>query len=262
MIKYVRSSIPSLFTLMNLFSGFVSIKTSLVDQDFVTAGWFIVLGGIFDMMDGMMARLTKSSSEFGVELDSLADVVTFGVAPSALVYRLFFYQFPGYGILIAALPALLGAVRLARFNVQLVGFDKDYFRGLPIPSAAILIISYVIYHHLELPAADRLSDTWMFIVVIGAALMMVSTVKYDTIPKPSKRGIMQHPVKFGVFLAGIILVVATRGSAIFPLFVIFVLFGIVRSTVERTSRFLKEHRAAALMDEDLLEREEESTFGM
>jgi CDP-diacylglycerol--serine O-phosphatidyltransferase len=262
MIKYVRSSIPSLFTLMNLFSGFVSIKTSMIDQDFVAAGWFIGLGGIFDMMDGMMARLTKSSSEFGIELDSLADVVTFGVAPSALVYRLFFYQFPGYGLLLAALPALLGAVRLARFNVQLVGFDKDYFRGLPIPSAAILIISYVIYHHLTLPAAERLTDNWMFIVVIGAALMMVSTVKYDTIPKLSRRGIAAHPFKFGAFLAGIILVIATRGSAMFPVFVIFVLFGIVRSFVDRATRFLRERRASALLDEDLLEQEEESTFGM
>ena len=92
--------------------------------------------------------------------------------------------------------------------------------------------------------------------------MMVSTVKYDTIPKPSKRGIMQHPFKFSAFLAGVILVLATRGSAIFPVFVIFVLFGIVRSVEERASRFLKERRAAALLDEDLLEQEEESTFGM
>jgi CDP-diacylglycerol--serine O-phosphatidyltransferase len=146
--------------------------------------------------------------------------------------------------------------------VQLVGFDKDYFRGLPIPSAAILIISYVIYHHLELPAAEQLTDAWMFVVVIGAALMMVSTVKYDTIPKLSRRAIMAHPIKFGAFLAGVILVLATRGSAIFPAFVVFVLFGIVRSTVVRITRFLTERRAAALLDEDILEQEEESTFGM
>jgi CDP-diacylglycerol--serine O-phosphatidyltransferase len=88
MTKQVRSIIPSLFTMMNLFSGFVSIKVSMMDHDYVAAGWFIVLGGIFDMFDGLMARLTKSSSEFGVELDSLADVVTFGVGTSALVYSL------------------------------------------------------------------------------------------------------------------------------------------------------------------------------
>src|SRR5881394_3084820 len=106
----VRSVIPSLFTIMNLFSGFIAIKTAMVDNDFEAAGWFIVLGAFFDMMDGLMARLTHSSSEFGVELDSLADVVTFGVAPSAIVYKLFFYQYEGTGLLIAALPAMCGAL--------------------------------------------------------------------------------------------------------------------------------------------------------
>jgi CDP-diacylglycerol--serine O-phosphatidyltransferase len=262
MRKQVRSIIPSLFTIMNLFSGFVAIKTAMIDNNFVAAGWFVVLGGIFDMLDGMMARLTKSSSEFGVELDSLADVVTFGVAPSAIVYKLFFYQFPGPGLLLAAFPVICGAVRLARFNVQLVGFDKDYFRGLPIPSSAILIISYVIYHHLALPVAEQLSDPWMYAVVIGASLMNVSTVKYDTIPKPSKQQVMAHPFKFGIYIAGIILVLITRGSAIFPLFVLFVLFGIVRSIYERLNRLFRERRAAALLDEEALEREEHSTFGI
>src|SRR5579883_3115150 len=79
-----------------------------------------------------------------------ADIVTFGVAPSAIVYKAFFYQLSGIGLILAALPAMLGAIRLARFNVQLVGFDKDYFRGLPIPSSAILIVSYVTLHHLAL----------------------------------------------------------------------------------------------------------------
>jgi CDP-diacylglycerol---serine O-phosphatidyltransferase len=262
MRKQVRSIIPSLFTVMNLFSGFVAIKTAMVDNNFVAAGWFVVLGGIFDMLDGMMARLTKSSSEFGVELDSLADVVTFGVAPSAIVYKLFFYQFPGPGLLLAALPVICGAIRLARFNVQLVGFDKDYFRGLPIPSSAILIISYVIYHHLALPAAEQLGDPWMFVVVIGASLMNVSTVKYDIVPKPSKRQILAHPLQFGIYFAGIILVIATRGSAIFPLFVIFVLFGLVRSLYERLTRFFRERRAAALLDQEAIEQEEKSTFGI
>ncbi len=247
---------------MNLFSGFVAIKVALVDNNFVSAGWYIVLGGIFDMLDGMMARLTHSSSEFGVELDSIADVVTFGVAPSAILYKLFFFQFPCTGLLLAALPAICGAIRLARFNVQLVGFDKDYFRGLPIPSSAILIISYVTFHHLLLPPASQLHDPWMWIVTIGASLLMVSTIRYDVVPKPSKRQIMAHPFKFGIYLAGLILAIATRGSAIFPLFVLFVGYGIVRSLYQRTLRAIQERRAAALLDEEALEREDESTFGI
>lgn len=258
----VRSVIPSLFTLMNLLCGFIAIKTALVDSNFVTAGWFIVLGGIFDMLDGMMARLVKASSEFGVELDSLCDVVTFGVGPSAILYKAFFYQYPGTGMLLAALPAITGAIRLARFNVQLVGFDKDYFRGLPIPSAAILIISYITFYHLKLPVSERLADPWMFVVTIGASLLMVSTVKYDTIPKPSPRQIKAHPLKFSIYFVGIVAAIATRGSAIFPLFVLFVLYGAIRSAYERVARLIRERKAAALLDEEALEREEESTFGI
>src|SRR5438067_7342303 len=113
---------------MNLFCGFFAIvkASERTTPGIRSAAWLIVLGGLFDALDGVMARLTKSSSEFGVELDSLADIVTFGVAPSAILYKAFFFQYPGIGLLLAALPAICGAVRLARFNVQLVGFDKDY----------------------------------------------------------------------------------------------------------------------------------------
>ena len=254
----VRAAIPSLFTVMNLFSGFIAVKTAMMDKDFVAAGWFILLGAIFDMLDGLMARLTKSASEFGVELDSLADVVTFGVGPSAIVYSMFFYQFEGIGLLVSALPAICGALRLARFNVQLVGLDKDYFKGLPIPSAALLVISYVTFiylpHQTDLEH-DRY-DTLLWIVVISAGLLMVSTIKYDAIPKFSKKAIMEHPLKFGLFAAGIILVIATKGSAIFPLFVLFILSGILRSSVNRVSHVLKERRALALLDEEMEQEEE------
>lgn len=264
MIKVTRSVIPSLFTIANLFSGFIAIKTAMMDHDYIAAGWFIALGAGFDALDGIMARLTRSSSEFGVELDSLADVVTFGVGPSAIVYSLFFHQYEGIGLLIAALPAMLGAVRLARFNVQLVGFDKDYFRGLPIPSAALLVMSYVSFYYLDQNPniSPSTYDAGMFVVVISAGLLMVSTIKYDTIPKFSKKAIMAHPLRFGIFLGAIILLIATRGSAIFPLFVAFVLYGIIRSVADRTGRFLKEKRAAALLDLDEIDKEERSTFGI
>jgi len=247
---------------MNLFSGFIAIKYAFVDNKFELASLFVVMGGIFDMLDGVMARLTHSSSEFGVELDSLADVVTFGVAPSAILYKVFFYQFGDPGLLLAALPAILGAVRLARFNTQLVGFDKDYFRGLPIPSSAILIVTYVTFFHLKLPLAERLDDIWMFVVNIGASLMMVSTVKYDVVPKPTKTQIKAHPLKFSIYFVGIVLAIVTKGWAIFPLFALFILYGIVRSLVERIKRLIRHRHAAALLDEEALEHEERSTFGI
>jgi CDP-diacylglycerol--serine O-phosphatidyltransferase len=250
---------------MNLFSGFVAIKTAFMDADFEKAGWFIVLGALFDTLDGFMARLTHSASEFGVELDSLADVVTFGVAPSAIVYKLYFYQFETVGILIAALPTICGALRLARFNVQLVGFDKDYFKGLPIPSAALLIVSFVTFYFLRgepsfmSPEAMNIS---MFVVVIGSSLMMVTTVKYETLPKPSLRAIKAEPAKFIVVLIAIILGIITKGSAIFPFFLLFIIFGLARAIVIRSKKYFNERNALALFDEEELEKEHKSTFGI
>jgi CDP-diacylglycerol--serine O-phosphatidyltransferase len=264
-VQVTRSIIPSLFTVMNLFSGFIAIKTAFVDANFVNAGWFIVLGAVFDTFDGFMARLTHSASEFGVELDSLADVVTFGVAPSAIVYKLYFYQFETTGILIAALPMICGALRLARFNVQLVGYEKDFFKGLPIPSAALLIVSFVTFYFMK-GEPSFLSENSLhialFIVVIGSSLMMVSTVKYETLPKPSWHAIKKNPAKFIVVVASIILAFITKGSAIFPFFLLFILFGLIRAIIERTKRFFRDRSASALFDEEELYKEEESTFGI
>ena len=264
MIRVTRSVIPNLFTVMNLFSGFVAVKAAMVDSDFVAAGWFIVLGAIFDTLDGLMARLTHSASEFGVELDSLADVVTFGVGPSAILYKLFFYQYGGLGLLLSAAPAMCGALRLARFNVQLVGFDKDYFKGLPIPSSALLIVSYVTWYHLH-QNPNIPPETYtiaMFVIVIGASLLMVSTIKYDSIPKFTGEAIKAHPVKFFGFLLILVIVIVTKGSAIFPFFVLFILFGVVRSIFDRTSRAVRQKRAAGFLDEEELEAEEADTFGI
>ncbi len=248
---------------MNLFCGFVAIKSAFVDNKLETAGWFIVLGGVFDVLDGLMARLTHSSSEFGVELDSLADVVTFGVGPSAIVYKLYFYQFGGLGLLLAALPAICGALRLARFNVQLVGFDKDFFKGLPIPSSALLIVSYVTFYYLhpDPKFSKEAYDIVLFALVIGASLLMVSNIKYESIPKVSKKSILANPLRYAIYLAALILTITTRGSAIFPFFVLFILYGIVRSLIDRISRAINERRAAALFDDDESDAEEED-FGI
>lgn len=264
MFKVTRSVIPSLFTMMNLFSGFIAIKTAMIDSNYVAAGWFIVLGGIFDMLDGLMARLTHSSSEFGVELDSLADVVTFGVGPSAIIYKLFFIHYGGIGLLIGALPAICGALRLARFNVQLVGFDKDSFRGLPIPSAAFLIVSFVSFYYLK-PSPAISQETYtiaMFVVVLSAAWLMVSNIKYDSIPKFSGKAVRAHPVKFTLFALGAIACIVTKGSAIFALFVLYILYGLIRSIVERVKRAVAERRPFGLLDAEQLAKEEEDAFGL
>src|SRR5438876_7292201 len=128
-MKITRAVVPSLFTVLNIFCGFSSIVHTS-SGDVVLAVWFVLLAGIFDVLDGVMARITKSSSDFGVEFDSLSDVVSFGVAPSFLVYTLYLRTHEGLGMLISAMPMVFAALRLARFNAQLVVYDKEYFKGL------------------------------------------------------------------------------------------------------------------------------------
>ncbi|MCL4279250.1 MAG: CDP-diacylglycerol--serine O-phosphatidyltransferase, partial [Ignavibacteriaceae bacterium] len=136
--RLTPSVIPNLFTAMNMFCGFLSIINAS-EGNYEYSAWLIFVAAVFDALDGLVARLTNSSSELGVELDSLSDVVSFGAAPSFLLYKTFFYSMNTWGILISALPLIAGGFRLARFNIQLVGFSKSFFLGLPIPSAALTI---------------------------------------------------------------------------------------------------------------------------
>lgn len=199
-----------------------------MDADYVLAAWMIILAGIFDTLDGIMARITKSSSSFGVEFDSLSDVVSFGVAPSFLVYNIALHTQETLGLLISAMPMIMGALRLARFNIQLVGFDKDFFKGLPIPSMAITISSYILTYH------DKLSDLRGFETLLlppmitVLSLLMISNLKYDTAPKFSRKGIKQHPMRFTIGIVGICAIVFSKGQAIFPFFVFYVMTGPLR----------------------------------
>jgi CDP-diacylglycerol---serine O-phosphatidyltransferase len=226
-MRITRAVVPSLFTVLNIFSGFNSIVHSSRGE-YTIACWFIILAGIFDSLDGVMARITKSSSDFGVELDSLSDVVSFGAAPSFMVYNLYLHTIEGWGMLLSALPMIFGALRLARFNVQLVGYDKDYFKGLPIPAMAIIIVSFILQYvdgnnQLPLLAASLLP----YMVVI-LSLLMVSNIKYDTIPKFSKKGIKYHPLRFTAAIIGLTAIIITKGNALFPFFVFYLATGPIR----------------------------------
>lgn len=236
-IHISRAVIPNFFTIMNMFSGFMSVLAS-ADKDYISAAWLIILAAIFDTLDGVMARLTKTSSEFGVELDSLSDLVSFGVAPSFMIYRLGLHTLGPIGTLSSAMVMVFGGLRLARFNVQLVGFDKEYFKGLPIPSSAIVISSFVLsFYDRAMGALD--TDTIVLpVIAVSLSLLMVSTIRYDTIPKFSKRAIRQHPLKFAVFMISLVVVIATLGKALFWLFVLYIVGGLIRWVVEHVKALL------------------------
>jgi len=246
-MKVTRAVVPSLFTVLNIFCGFLSIVNSSKGE-YETAAWLILAAGIFDVLDGAMARLTKSFSDFGVELDSLADVVSFGVAPSFLVYAIHLNTLNGFGMLIASMPMVFGAMRLARFNAQLVGYDKDYFRGLPIPSTAIIIASFVQQFYSPVTGINEVGASILIPLVVVLSLLMVSTIQYDTLPKFSRRGIKQHPLRFAVAIAGMTAIVLTKGAAVFPFFIFYVLTGPFRYIVKNYRTIL--HLAGKPTDED------------
>lgn len=226
-MKITRAVVPSLFTVLNMFCGFLSIVNSSEGQ-FDVAAWFIILGGVFDSLDGVMARITKSSSEFGVEFDSLSDVVTFGAAPAFLVYKLHLYQLEGLGLIISSMLVIFGGIRLARFNVQLVGFEKDYFTGLPIPASAITIVAFVLSFHDQVFGLRGFAGDILAPMVVGISLLMVSKVKYDPIPKFSKRDLKKHPIRAISYAAAGLILLFSRGEALFYIFVVFLLLGIIR----------------------------------
>jgi CDP-diacylglycerol---serine O-phosphatidyltransferase len=257
MMRVTRSIIPNLFTLANLFCGFSSIIAS-TSGEFERAAVFILLAGIFDALDGVIARLVNSTSEFGVELDSLCDAVSFGVAPSVMLYSVFFHEWLNWGILLASLPALAGVLRLARFNVQLTSMeDKLYFRGMPIPSAALVIVSYVIWVHLSDVIPEPAKPLSLVFVTLLSAGAMVSTIKYDNLPRPTKQAIRQRPLIFLVFLLGVIASIVTEGRAVFPFMMLYLVGGAVRHAI-----VLLRKRDGEDDDDDTIEESEPDPFSL
>jgi CDP-diacylglycerol--serine O-phosphatidyltransferase len=168
--------LPSLFTTGSLFCGFYSIVRSL-NSDWVSAAWAIMLAGIFDGLDGRIAKLTKTETEFGIEYDSLVDLASFGLAPAILVFTWSLHSLHRFGWAAAFLFFACGALRLARFNVQANSVEKRYFQGLPIPAAAYALASFVIFHE-HLSADIEWTPYFLMPFTIALALLMVSNIRY------------------------------------------------------------------------------------
>ncbi len=226
-LRITPSVIPNLFTSMNMFCGFLSIINTSQQQYFYAA-WLIIVAAIFDALDGLVARLTNSASELGIELDSLSDIVSFGTAPAFLIYSIHLYQYDVLGILISSLLLISGGFRLARFNVQLVGFDKKFFKGLPIPTAAIILTSFILTFHGQDGGINPSHSQFVIPLIILLSLLMISKIKYDTIPSLSIKGVKEKPAASIFLLLAFVLTVITKGKALFYIFMIVVLYGILR----------------------------------
>lgn len=221
-----KKFIPSLFTILNAFCGFASVINSS-NNEYGTAVLFIVYAAVFDVFDGLVARILDSASDFGVELDSLSDIVSFGFAPAFLLYQFFFKDYNTAGVLVASLVLAFSAIRLARFNVNLSGFNKDVFYGIPTPMSALILCSYVIYYHDKI-FTKEISTIFIFCLTITVSLLMVSKFKFPAMPSSfSFKAFKAKPMQYIFLLAGIIIIAVTKGVAIFPLGMLYVLLGIV-----------------------------------
>ncbi|HHP7236917.1 CDP-diacylglycerol--serine O-phosphatidyltransferase [Longibacter sp.] len=229
-----RVAVPSFFTLMNLFCGFLAITQVHVGA-VTMACWLIVMAGFFDLLDGMMARLTNAASPFGVELDSLSDIVSFGVAPAFLVYTYGLETLDPIGMIAAALPALCGGVRLARYNVAYgQGEKKDYFEGLPIPGQAIAIVTLVLAAEnsswASLLHLDSIPVLLTVVVILSA--LMVSSIRFDAIPKPTISYMRAHPRKTAAYVFAGVLIVALQELGLLIVFATYLSFGIGRAVYQ------------------------------
>jgi len=251
--RITRSFVPNLLTIANLFSGFAAIVYTS-NGEFEKAAVFILLGAFFDMMDGVMARLIGASSEFGGELDSLCDVVTFGIAPSYLLYQVYFVNFSEAGIFFASIPAIMGALRLARFNVQLSSFeDKKYFTGFPIPSSAITIAAYLIYFHLNPDFNESYKAPLAFIVTFLCSLAMVSNIRFRNMPRPSFANIKQKPIFYLYLIASVFAIIYTKGWFLFPFMMIYLLSSTIIHIIKLLRSDLLENTLEEFSETDYID---------
>ena len=225
--------LPNLVTTGGLFAGFYGIVATMKGH-YELAAWFILISAVFDGLDGKVARLTGTSSRFGVEYDSLVDLVAFGVAPGLLMYSWALQSFGKFGWLAAFLYVVCGALRLARFNVQVNTVESRRFVGLPIPAAAGMVASCVLlFYHLG--GTGTIKKVSIVLLIYLLAYLMVSSHSYNSFKDPEL--VKRQPFGFLVLaIIFIIVVVAQPEIMLFSMASIYVVSGPVGTVI----RYLKQ----------------------
>jgi len=226
--------LPNLFTASSIFVGVISIVEAS-KGNFVLASWLILLALIFDGLDGRIARMTNTTSQFGVEFDSLADIISFGIAPAMLLYFFIGHDFGRFGILVSALYVIFGAIRLARFNISTAKTDPNVFIGLPIPTAAVFVSMWILLFHKY--SLEDYSIILLFLA-LGVAMLMVSNFRYPSFKKVQ----LDKPMVFktmiiAVILASLLYLFSAEGFALIILG--YTLYGPLRAIRTITIRKIK-----------------------
>lgn len=250
--------LPNLFTVSSIFLGFYALVLCAGDatpQQLYQAALAIFFAMFFDGFDGRVARMTKTQSEFGVQLDSLADVISFGAAPALLVYKWALAPLGFVGIFVAFLFVACGALRLARFNVLAQRGEKGssrFFVGLPIPLAAGAIVALVIAHYRQFGSTtDRATHAPVAAVVVVLSFLMVSTIRYRTF-KDLHLSTKSLALFLFLSVAGIAVGIATRASFVLVVYMAaYIAMGIAESLIARARPARDEARLPASVRAEL-----------
>jgi CDP-diacylglycerol--serine O-phosphatidyltransferase len=214
--------LPCMFTLASLFGGFYSIISS-INGNFLVAAYAILVAAVLDGIDGRVARMTGTTSTFGMELDSLCDLVSFGVAPALLAFLWSLQSYGRYGWLAGFLYLATTALRLARFNSQDVDNKSPDFVGLPCPAAAGMIVSSVLFCNY-LGITSEVHHISLLLLVYALSYLMVSTHQYPSFKKPSTK----RTKRFQILVASVLLftVVAAEPEVMFfAIFSLYIVYG-------------------------------------
>jgi CDP-diacylglycerol--serine O-phosphatidyltransferase len=230
-LRRVVIVVPSLFTLFNLFFGIWSMVLA-TRGEFYRAAWFIVFAGILDTLDGRVARISGTGTRFGAELDSLVDIVSFGVAPAFLMYQVEFAGGGGAAWIFCYFYVMAAAIRLARFNVTQAGRAKTYFIGLPSPAAGMTLATYYPFTQTGLYGSLQ-GLPWHLLLtflMIGLTILMVSNVHYPTLPRA---GFRTASGLLGLTLIVVILVfgIWKHDEFLFPLGIAYMTYGVLRAVL-------------------------------
>ncbi|UCD16368.1 MAG: CDP-diacylglycerol--serine O-phosphatidyltransferase [Candidatus Zixiibacteriota bacterium] len=222
-VTNIKGIFPGTFTMGNAVCGFLALL-SAYDVEVTNACWLVVLAGFLDLLDGKVARLSGSASGIGIELDSLADFLSFGVAPAFIVYTLKLHDMGKWGWVIGIVYIMASSYRLARFNLLADTDEKKEFLGLPVPMAALTLVAYVIFsYHLW----DGLEYTqYLVTMIILFAALMVSQVEYDTMP--DRFNTRRNRIKLLFALIGAAFVLFRPRLFLFPIMAAYIIIGLVR----------------------------------
>ncbi|KER09241.1 MAG: CDP-diacylglycerol--serine O-phosphatidyltransferase [[Candidatus Thermochlorobacteriaceae] bacterium GBChlB] len=231
MPRVSRSAVPSTFTVMNMVCGYASIVMAS-EQNFVAAGWLIILAAILDTIDGFVARLTNSSSDFGIELDSLSDLVSFGAAPSFLAYKLGLETFGIAGLALSSALMVGSGLRLARYNLQTTAASKSHFSGLPTPSQAMTIAAFAIWTSSDTVFPKETQLYLLIALTVTLTLLMISSVRYDRLPKPTQAEFAKQPVKLSCYLIAFVAIGVFQAKGFFFAMIAYIIYGIAQSIYE------------------------------